>query len=190
MKDKELIEYLCDENEAFAKDIEEGHDLISSHDGHYVAWDEIIEACGNGMEGYSQSPLELISRIRNERYEMAACIATHQDIERNYTHQLGEMARLSDIVCTYIYGAGTEGDAEVMEAVVEIMQYVDAVRPGDAATETKWAMHIIGPDDIIPCVGEFDALRKANQHNKQFAKLMKNDPSPNDPYCVALAESV
>lgn len=70
MKDQELIEFLCEENEAFAKDLADGHDLVSTFDGHFVAWDEIIEACGNGMEGYSESPIELISRIRNERDEL------------------------------------------------------------------------------------------------------------------------
>ncbi|BCS54763.1 hypothetical protein [Geobacter sp. SVR] len=113
-----------------------------------------------------------------------------RDLERNYSHQLAELARLSDIICSHLYTAGTGGDAEVMEAVTEIMQYVDAVRPGKGEKETAWVMHIIGPDDVIPCRGEFDALRKANQHNKAFAKLMETDSSSNDPYCVALAESI
>lgn len=113
-----------------------------------------------------------------------------QDMERNYTHQLGEMARLSDIVCTYLYTAGTGDDAEVMGAVTEIMQYVDAVRPGEGEKETKWGVHIIGPDDVHLCRGEFDALRRANQHNISFAKLMADDPTPNDPYCVAVAEQI
>lgn len=111
-------------------------------------------------------------------------------MERNYTHQLGEMARLSDITCIHLYTAGTGGDAKVMEAVSEIMQYVDAVRPGEAEKETKWGVHILGLDDVYPCRGEFDALRRANQHNISFAKLMANDPTPNDPYCVAVAEQI
>jgi len=116
-----------------------------------------------------------------------------QDMERNYTHQLGEMARLCDIVCPWVirhFEGNPAHPAEVLYASAEIMQYVDAVRPGECEKKTEWVMHILGPDDVIPCVGEFDALRKANQHNKAFAKLMTDDPSPNDPYCVALAESV
>lgn len=114
------------------------------------------------------------------------------EIERSYAHQLGELARLSDIVCGEVLSfSNTDLFPEnVMTATNEIMEYVDAVRPGEGEKEVKWAMHIIGPDDVIPCVGEFDALRKANQHNKSFAKLMANDPSPNDPYCVAVAELV
>lgn len=72
MKDKELIDFLCEEDKAFAKDLAAGNDLISTFDGHFVAWDEIIEACGNGMEGYAQSPVELISRIINERDDAVA----------------------------------------------------------------------------------------------------------------------
>ena len=53
--------------------------------------------------------------------------------------------------------------------------------------ETEWFMHVIGPDDIFPCLGQFDALRKANQHNRSWARLMADDPKPNDPYCVAVA---
>lgn len=111
------------------------------------------------------------------------------DMERNYSHQLGEIARLSDVVCEEIlsYGNTDLFPPEILSAAKEIMQYVDAVRP-TGGPAVRWTMHIIGPDDVIPCVGEFDALRKANQHNKSFAKLMENDPSPNDPYCVAVAE--
>lgn len=55
------------------------------------------------------------------------------------------------------------------------------------ATE-KWVMHIVGPDDIIPCENELDALRKANKHNNQFAKLMENETSLSGIYCVAIAK--
>lgn len=119
-----------------------------------------------------------------------------EEIVRSYTHQLGEMARLSDVVCSGVLAFQESeqfrqlfSESEIA-AAREIMEYVDAVRPGDGVKNIEWAMHILGPDDVIPCVGEFDALRKANQHNKSFAKLMTNDPSPNDPYCVAVAELV
>jgi hypothetical protein len=115
-----------------------------------------------------------------------------QDMERNYIHQLGEMARLSDVVCGAVLSySNTDLFPENETAAAnEIMQYVDAVRPGEGEKKAKWCVHIIGPDDIHPCVGEFDALRKANHHNVSFAKLMADDPSPNDPYCVAVAEQI
>lgn len=115
-----------------------------------------------------------------------------EDMERSYTHQLGELARLSDVVCGEVlsYSNTDLFPENVMAAANEIMQYVDAVRPGDGEKETRWAMHIIGPDDVIPCVGEFDALRKANQHNMAFARLAADDISLNDPYCVAVAEQI
>jgi hypothetical protein len=60
---------------------------------------------------------------------------------------------------------------------------------GEGSKSSEWVMHILGPDDVVECQDELDALRKANQHNKTFARLMVNDPSPNDPYCVALAKT-
>lgn len=114
-----------------------------------------------------------------------------QNMERNYTHQLGELARLSDIVCPFVLDQEKDfRPIEVLQAAEEIMEYVDAVRPGDGEKKTAWGVHIIGPDDVHPCRGEFDALRRANQHNISFAKLMADDPSPNDPYCVAVAEQI
>ena len=62
---KELIDYLRDERPAFAADIDNGETLMSAHDGHFVAWDEIISACGGGC--YGESPLELIAEIINQR---------------------------------------------------------------------------------------------------------------------------
>ena len=126
------------------------------------------------------------------RFMVADLHAEIADIERNYSHQLGEMARLSDIVCSEVlsYSNTDLFPENVMDAANEIMQYVDAVRPSEDEKETKWAMHIIGPDDVIPCVGEFDALRKANQHNMAFARLAADNISLNDPYCVAVAEQI
>ena len=138
-----------------------------------------LKSYRNGVHGdFFLSVAEELERLR--------------DMERNYAHQLGEISRLSDVVCKEVlsYSNTDLFPAEVLDSAKEIMEYVDAVRPGEGEKETKWAMHVLGPDDVIPCMGEFDALRKANQHNKVFAKLMANDPSPNDPYCVALAESI
>ena len=75
---RELIGYLCEEQPAFAEDLLNGHGLLESFDGHFVAWDEIIEACGNGMEGYGDSPVELINRIINERDALKEEIAVIQ----------------------------------------------------------------------------------------------------------------
>lgn len=67
-----LVDMLREENEAFAGDLANGHDLLSTFDGHFVAWNEIISACGGGC--YSQSPLELISGLIDERDELRTLI--------------------------------------------------------------------------------------------------------------------
>jgi hypothetical protein len=59
----------------------------------------------------------------------------------------------------------------------------------EATTPPKWTVHIIGPDDVIPCDSEIDALRRANEHNKLYAEVMVNEASPNDPYTVAVAKN-
>jgi hypothetical protein len=61
----ELLETLIEENQAFAADIAAGTDPVVCFDGHFVAWDEIVNVCGNG--GYFHSPIELIAEIVNER---------------------------------------------------------------------------------------------------------------------------
>lgn len=50
----------------------------------------------------------------------------------------------------------------------------------------KWVVHIHGPDDIEPCDSEIDALRKANEINKQFAIKPKHEL---DPIVIAVAEN-
>jgi len=52
-------------------------------------------------------------------------------LERSYTQRLGEMARLSYIVCTWTLEHGNldEESPEVKAAAEEIMEYVEAVRP-------------------------------------------------------------
>ena len=131
-------------------------------------------------------------RITYQDSEQAARAAFKElrEMERSYSHQLGEISRLSDVVCEWVQSPAADPPSDIWESADEIMQYVDAARPGEGTKETRWAMHIIGPDDVIPCVGEFDALRRANQHNIAFAKLMVGKPSPNNPYCVAVAEQI
>jgi hypothetical protein len=129
-----------------------------------------------------------ITALKQVVGERDAKIQEVRELERSYTHQLGEMARLCDIVCGWLSnGATVFRPPEVAEACNEILEYVESVRPGSAEPKTDWLMHVLGPDDVFPCVGEFDALRKANQHNRSWARLMADDPKPNDPYCVAVA---
>jgi len=175
------------------------------------------QKCVEGDYGWSQSYQDVVNAVGREiklREELEAAIielgqlkqgiwqmkdaeieqlrVQFAEMERSYTHQLSEMARLSDIVCGEVlaYSNTDLFPENVIDAVSEIMQYVDTVRPGEGGKKTEWCVHIIGPDDVHPCRGEFDALRRANQHNVSFAKLMAGDPSPNDPYCVAVAELV
>ncbi|MFH1027331.1 MAG: hypothetical protein V1791_04945 [Pseudomonadota bacterium] len=141
-----------------------------------------LESYRNGVHG--QFFLDVAAEL--ERLQLQ-----EQETERTYSHQLGEMARLCEVVCSYVIANPSKiHRAGVLPAAREIMEYVEEVRPGDGEKKIEWVMHILGPDDVVPCIGEFDALRKANQHNKAFAKLMADEPSPNDPYCVAVAELV
>ena len=54
-----------------------------------------------------------------------------EELERSYCRQLGEMARLSDIVCNWTLGKSGYGCCpdDVIQAANEIMEYVEAVRP-------------------------------------------------------------
>ena len=69
-KSEELLDYLCEQDERFAKDIADGNDIISAFDGYFVNWDEVISACGGGC--YGNSPIELITDIINERDDLLA----------------------------------------------------------------------------------------------------------------------
>ena len=54
-------------------------------------------------------------------------------LEKQYSESLGRMAQLCDVVCPWvdrqIMGHAIVVPAEVVRAVSEIMEYVDAVRP-------------------------------------------------------------
>lgn len=90
------------------------------------------------------------------------------------------MMRAAQIAEELAVGTGLQGKS-----------IAEAVRAEVALCEpTKLVLHILGPDDVIDQADELTALRAANKHNVAFAKLMANDPSPNDPYCVAVAEPV
>jgi len=91
------------------------------------------------------------------------------------------MMRAAQIAECLPIGNGLQGKsiAEALRAEVSLCE-----------PTRRWAMHILGPDDVIDQPDELTALRQANHHNIQWAKLMANDPRPNDPYCVAVAEAV
>jgi hypothetical protein len=134
------------------------------------------------LKEWAKNHVDEVDRLKEERDNLLS-------LERSYAHQLGEMSRLCDKVCDWARSRHADPPSDVWEAADEIMQYVDAVRPPEGSKAPEWVVHILGPDDVHDCVGEFDALRRANQHNKVFAKLMENDPTPNNPYCVALAKN-
>jgi hypothetical protein len=47
-------------------------------------------------------------------------------------------------------------------------------KPRKAPVE-NWVMHVVGPDDVFPCRDELTALRSANDFNKAFLELTKDD---------------
>lgn len=53
----------------------------------------------------------------------------------------------------------------------------------------KWVMHIIGPDEVHDMEDEITALREANKLNKRIVKWRNDDPSPHDPFVVALVKN-
>jgi len=57
-------------------------------------------------------------------------------------------------------------------------------------TSEKWVMHVIGPDEIHEMPDEITALREANKLNKNIVKWREKDPSPHDPFMVALVKNV
>lgn len=54
----------------------------------------------------------------------------------------------------------------------------------------RWVMHVTGPDDIHPMENEIEALRAANKLNKRVVEWRNNDPSPHDPFIVALVKNL
>lgn len=65
---QEFREYLSQGSKGFSDDLDQSEDMISTHDGHYVSYAEMIEACGGGS--YSNDPLELIGNLRNKIEEL------------------------------------------------------------------------------------------------------------------------
>lgn len=54
----------------------------------------------------------------------------------------------------------------------------------------KWVMHVIGPDEVHDMPDEITALREANKLNKNILKWRNEDPSPHEPFMVALAKNL
>lgn len=54
----------------------------------------------------------------------------------------------------------------------------------------KWVMHVIGPDEVHNMPDELTALREANKLNKNILKWRNEDPSPHEPFMVALVKDL
>lgn len=54
-----------------------------------------------------------------------------RELEKQYCERLGELARLADVVCSWVLENHEDAavGSEVLNAAEEIMEYVDAVRP-------------------------------------------------------------
>lgn len=80
-------------------------------DGWYADWDEIIDACKScGEEGYSESPIEMIYRLRNRMGDLATAAAAAQCAcsvaERDSGHLVGcWMPALSEAIAASENGA-------------------------------------------------------------------------------------
>lgn len=112
------------------------------------------------------------------------------NLERSYTQRLGEMARLSESVCEWVLGPLlVQPPGGVIVHAEQIMEYVDIVRPPEGQAGCDWVVHVLGPDDVIPCTSQFEALRKANVINREFAEAVAKDPSPNWPHCWAVVKN-
>jgi len=83
-----------------------------------------------------------------------------RDLERSYTQQLGELARLADSVCKWVLENMNQHDDPVIYIpAYELMEYIDAVRPPEGCKDSEWVMHILGPDDVIDFPSQFAALQ-------------------------------
>lgn len=54
----------------------------------------------------------------------------------------------------------------------------------------KWVMQVIGPDEQHEMPDELTALREANKLNKRIVKWREDDPSPHDPFMVAVVKNL
>lgn len=84
----------------------------------------ICEDSGHQAWECHHNPLVIMQRSRVAERDW-------QRLERSYSKSLGEMARLSDIVCTWVIENRELAymPDDVGEAASQIMEYVEAVRP-------------------------------------------------------------
>jgi hypothetical protein len=54
----------------------------------------------------------------------------------------------------------------------------------------KWVMHVIGPDEQHEMPDELTALRAANELNRRILKWREEDPSPHEPFIVAVVKDL
>jgi hypothetical protein len=76
-----------------------------------------------------------IEQIEIEAKRLITENADLLQLEKSYCRQLGEMARLCDIVNTGLAKWGKLLPGEVLDALDEIMEYVDCIRPAEGKKE-------------------------------------------------------
>jgi hypothetical protein len=62
--------------------------------------------------------------------------------------------------------------------------------PPNKIERGKWVLHIVGPDDVIEMFDEITALREANKINKMILECNTADPSPHNPFIMAVAKDL
>lgn len=88
--------------------------------------DAMERAKGLRVHGPRTTEEEVISVLAREVNKLTA-------MEKQYCESLGEMARLSGVLCGWFLSsevAPENAPDEVIKAAEEIMEYVEAVRPG------------------------------------------------------------
>lgn len=87
---------------------------------HVANLQALVESSDKSLRIREDASLALLAELNELR-----------DLERSYTQRLGEMARLCDIVCTWVLEHCNleEESPGVKAAAEEIMEYVEGVRP-------------------------------------------------------------
>jgi hypothetical protein len=106
---KEFVCHLKDGAHGFTEELAVDEDLISAHNGFYVAYDKVIKACGGGC--YGSDPLELIGTIINERDELEqkvcdSCLEYEDDGTPLTTYGWNENREEGQIPCGCISESG------------------------------------------------------------------------------------
>lgn len=110
-----------------------GKSLLQLIRQHNIHWEAVAAALGGiscgGVDVPVSEPNSTAGAIVSAIQKISAERDKLRDMEQQYTQRLGEMARLSDIVCGHIIAEGTGDDKAVMDATYELLEYVEAVRP-------------------------------------------------------------